>query len=132
MLYILSILFVIVLAGVFGALGAAFAQEQQDATQADVPTLLGNGDFAMARNNCALAQFYYQEVLKSDPQNVAALIGNVTGKLPSVTPEMATLASATLFCSSDKAVGALSYRAVPFRAMVTESHRWLTESGILR
>jgi nucleoside-diphosphate-sugar epimerase len=63
---------------------------------------------------------------------IAALIGNVTGKLPSVTPEMATLASASLYCSSDKAIGALKYRTVPFRPMVEESHRWLTEAGILR
>lgn len=66
-----SFLFAFVLAGVLAAAGAVFAQNQEQ----DSATLLASGDSAIARGNCALAQFYYQEVLKTEAENVPALIG---------------------------------------------------------
>ena len=60
------------------SLGAAIAQDQEEAappTAEDVPTLLRNGDFYLAQNDCALAQYFFQETLKVDADNVDALVG---------------------------------------------------------
>ena len=71
------------IAAVLLALGAASfstaaAQDSEAApppTPEEVPTLLRNGDFYLAQNDCALAQYFFQEVLKVESANVEALVG---------------------------------------------------------
>ncbi len=41
----------------------------------DVPTLLSDGQFYLGHGDCALAQYFFQEALKTDPTNVEALVG---------------------------------------------------------
>jgi tetratricopeptide (TPR) repeat protein len=41
----------------------------------DVSTWLRDGNFYYAQNDCALAQYFFQEALKRDPSNVEALVG---------------------------------------------------------
>lgn len=41
----------------------------------DVPTLIGDGQFYLNHGDCALAQYFFQEALKSDATNVDALVG---------------------------------------------------------
>lgn len=56
--------------------GAAVAQEEAaPPSTEDVPTLLRNGDFYLLQNDCALAQYFFQEALKTDEDNVDALVG---------------------------------------------------------
>lgn len=57
-------------------LGAAWAQEEAaPPSPEDVPKLVRNGDFYLAQNDCALAQYFFQEALKADASNVEALVG---------------------------------------------------------
>ena len=55
----------------------------------------------------------------------------LTGKLPTLTPEIAALVSRRLQCDCGKAVRELGYRPVALRAMVEESCRWLQDEGFL-
>lgn len=60
------------------ASGLVHAQnDAQDQTQEplDAAALLADGDFYLERGDCALAQFFYQEALRSEPQNADALVG---------------------------------------------------------
>ncbi len=52
----------------------ALAQDAEPATL-DAATLIENGAFYLDRGDCALAQFFYQEALRSEPKNAAALVG---------------------------------------------------------
>ena len=56
----------------------------------------------------------------------------VRGKHPSITPEMAVLSSSRMICRSDKAERVLGYRPVPLGTMIEDSHRWLSDNGLLR
>ncbi len=61
-------------------LGGALAQGTSNDTAAqsqtpDVPTLLSDGDFYLQRGDCALAQYFYQEALKTEATNAKALVG---------------------------------------------------------
>ena len=51
------------------------AQAPAQSGTPDVPTLLSDGKFYMDHGDCALAQYFYQEVLKTDPGNVDAMVG---------------------------------------------------------
>jgi tetratricopeptide (TPR) repeat protein len=51
--------------------GFAWGQGSTD----DVSTWLRDGNFYYAQNDCALAQYFFQEALKRDPDNVEALVG---------------------------------------------------------
>ena len=51
--------------------GLAWAQGSTD----DVSTWLRDGNFYYAQNDCALAQYFFQEALKRYPDNVEALVG---------------------------------------------------------
>ena len=58
------------------AFGAAAAQEETaPPSPEEVPTLLRNGDFYLMQNDCALAQYFFQEALKADEDNIEALVG---------------------------------------------------------
>jgi len=50
-------------------------QATAQAKTPDVPTLISDGDFYIQHGDCALAQYFYQEALKQDPNNVDALVG---------------------------------------------------------
>lgn len=52
----------------------AFAQDAEPATL-DAATLIENGAFYLDRGDCALAQFFYQEALRTEPKNAAGLVG---------------------------------------------------------
>lgn len=67
-------LLAVVLALAFGAT-AALAQSGDQNADPDVPTLLSDGDFYLERGDCALAQYFYQEALKTEATNTAALVG---------------------------------------------------------
>lgn len=56
------------------AFSGAFAQEAEQAPL-DPATLIENGAFYLDRGDCALAQFFYQEALRSEPSNAVALVG---------------------------------------------------------
>lgn len=47
----------------------------QTAPTEDVATWLRDGSFYYAQGDCALSQYFYQEALKRDPDNVEALVG---------------------------------------------------------
>ena len=47
-----------------------FAQEREDVTG-----WLQDGAFYFAQGDCALAQYFYQEALKRDPENLSAMVG---------------------------------------------------------
>lgn len=65
----------IALAAVLAALtSGALAQKTEPATL-DAATLIENGAFYLDRGDCALAQFFYQEALRSEPGNAPALVG---------------------------------------------------------
>lgn len=55
-------------------LSGALAQEAEPAPL-DAATLRENGAFYLERGDCALAQFFYQEALRTEPNNAAALVG---------------------------------------------------------
>jgi nucleoside-diphosphate-sugar epimerase len=59
-------------------------------------------------------------------------VAAVSRKHPSITPEMAVLSSSRMLCRSDKAERVLGYRPVPLGTMVEDSHRWLSDNGLLR
>lgn len=69
----------VLIAAVLLALSAAWGQEQQEQSEPprpeDVPKLIRNGDFYLMQNDCALAQYFFQEALKADEANVEALTG---------------------------------------------------------
>lgn len=52
----------------------ANAQESEESTP-DAATLVSDGAFYLDRGDCSLAQFYYQEALRLDPENAAAQVG---------------------------------------------------------
>ncbi|HET8986116.1 MAG TPA: tetratricopeptide repeat protein [Trueperaceae bacterium] len=54
-------------------MGTAAAQD--GAATPDVATLLSDGEFYLERGDCSLAQFYYQEALRTDAQNADAQVG---------------------------------------------------------
>ena len=56
-------------------LGAAWAQEDGGASSQTPEALVRDGDFYMDRGDCALAQFFYEEALGAEPDNVGALVG---------------------------------------------------------
>ncbi len=56
------------------AVGFASAQGTDQETL-DASTLIENGAFYLDRGDCALAQFFYQEALRSEPNNAVALVG---------------------------------------------------------
>ena|GEM_PF-678783 len=51
------------------------AQAPTQSGPPDVPTLLSDGQFYMDHGDCALAQYFFQEALKTDANNVDALVG---------------------------------------------------------
>ncbi len=51
------------------------AQAPAQSGMPDVPTLLSDGSFYLGHGDCALAQYFYQEALKTDPTNVDGLVG---------------------------------------------------------
>lgn len=66
----------IVIAALLLLAGAAWAQDDAaPPSPEEVPTLLRNGDFYLTQNDCALAQYFFQEVLKAEESNVEALVG---------------------------------------------------------
>jgi nucleoside-diphosphate-sugar epimerase len=58
-------------------------------------------------------------------------VATFTGGHPLITPEMAELSSRHMTCNSDKAERELGYRPVPLRDQLEDSHRWLSDSGLL-
>jgi nucleoside-diphosphate-sugar epimerase len=56
----------------------------------------------------------------------------LTRQEPDLTPEKATLLSAELVCSSEKAQRELGYQTVPLETMLEDCHRWMAEEGLLR
>ncbi|MBW7915335.1 MAG: tetratricopeptide repeat protein [Trueperaceae bacterium] len=56
------------------AASGALAQEAEPDTL-DAATLIENGAFYLDRGDCALAQFFYQEALRTEPDNATALVG---------------------------------------------------------
>ncbi len=63
---------------VAGVMSVALAQDSASPSTSqtpDVPTLLRDGGFYLDRGDCALAQYFFQEALKTEPQNADALVG---------------------------------------------------------
>ncbi|HEX7000595.1 MAG TPA: tetratricopeptide repeat protein [Trueperaceae bacterium] len=54
--------------------GAAFAQDDEESGP-DIATLISDGQFYLDRGDCSLAQFYFQEALRTDEANADALVG---------------------------------------------------------
>ncbi len=69
-----SRLVVTVLALLLALGGAAFAQDDEESGP-DIATLISDGQFYLDRGDCSLAQFYFQEALRSDEANADALVG---------------------------------------------------------
>lgn len=65
----------------------------------------------------------------------ASRIGNwmsyVTGKPPSITPEMVRMVTRTMYCDSAKAERDLGFRPEPLATMVKDSVDWLRREGFL-
>lgn len=59
----------------FGALSVALAQTTGEAEPEDAASLIEDGNFYLQAGGCALAQFYFQEALRVEPNNVAAHVG---------------------------------------------------------
>lgn len=55
----------------------------------------------------------------------------LTGRPPTLTPEMARLTTRHLFADSAKAERELGYKAVPLRDMLKESYDWLKRENLL-
>lgn len=55
--------------------GTAWAQGAEQQETLDAATLIENGAFYLDRGDCALAQFFYQEALRSEPSNAVGLVG---------------------------------------------------------
>ncbi len=55
--------------------GTAWAQGTEQQETLDAATLIENGAFYLDRGDCALAQFFYQEALRSEPNNAVGLVG---------------------------------------------------------
>ncbi len=55
--------------------GTAWAQGAEQQETLDAATLIENGAFYLDRGDCALAQFFYQEALRSEPNNAVGLVG---------------------------------------------------------
>ena len=60
-----------------------------------------------------------------------ALVSNITGRQPTVTPEAALMVTRSLFCDCGKAVRELGYLAVPLREMVEDCYKWMQQEGLL-
>lgn len=60
-----------------------------------------------------------------------ALGGALSGRQPTLTPEMARQATRELGCDCSKAVRELGYRAVPLREMVDDCVGWMIAEGLL-
>jgi len=59
-------------------------------------------------------------------------ISGITGKVPMITPEFATVTSRkNRIYSSEKAVRELGYRIVPMKTCVTDCYQWLLKEGLL-
>ncbi|HZJ08795.1 MAG TPA: tetratricopeptide repeat protein [Trueperaceae bacterium] len=56
-------------------LATASAQDAAEESTPDAATLVSDGAFYLDRGDCSLAQFYYQEALRLDPENAAAQVG---------------------------------------------------------
>lgn len=75
---------------------------------------------------------------KTMPVSVMAVLARVdnwlsylTGKPPTVTPEMVAVVNRRMFCDSAKAERELGFKAVDLRSMVEDSVNWLREEGFL-
>ena len=56
--------------------GSALAQDgQAEPAVGDAQTSIADGDFYLERGDCPLAQFFYQEALRAEPQNADAQVG---------------------------------------------------------
>jgi dihydroflavonol-4-reductase len=66
---------------------------------------------------------------------VVSQIGNwisyLTGKPPSITPEMVRMVTRNMYCDSSKAERELGFHAVSLRTMVEDSVNWLKHEGML-
>jgi nucleoside-diphosphate-sugar epimerase len=59
------------------------------------------------------------------------LAGALSGRQPTLTPEMVLQATRELTCDSSKAMRELGYRAVPLREMVADCVGWMIAEGLL-
>jgi len=62
---------------------------------------------------------------------LSELGSKITGKEPDVTPEMATMLSATLRCRSDKAERELCFRSIPLETMFDDCYQWLKTEKLI-
>jgi dihydroflavonol-4-reductase len=66
---------------------------------------------------------------------VVSRVGNwlsyLTGKPPTLTPEMVVMVSRHMFCQSTKAERELGFRTASLRSMVQDSVNWLRQEGFL-
>lgn len=101
--------------------------------------LLGGTDATFLRLVQAIGEATGRKV-PDKPAPAAALlaasrVGNwmsyLTGKPPSLTPEMVAMATRTMYCDSAKAERELGFRAESLRAMVEASVSWLRQEGFL-
>lgn len=51
------------------------AQSEAEAEPLDAATLIDDGNFYLRNGDCAVAQFFFQEALRGEPENTAALVG---------------------------------------------------------
>src|SRR5690606_22402396 len=59
----------------FGAFSVALAQDTAEAVPEDAASLIEDGHFYLQSGGCALAQFFFQDALRVEPNNVAAHVG---------------------------------------------------------
>jgi nucleoside-diphosphate-sugar epimerase len=62
---------------------------------------------------------------------LGALRGVLSGRQPTLTPEMVLQATRDVSCDSAKAMRELGYRAVPLREMVHDCVQWMAAEGLL-
>lgn len=101
--------------------------------------LLGGADASFAQLVRTIGDVTDRKVAgKPAPAAAMAVVGHVgnwlsyvTGKPPTVTPEMVALTSRALYCDSAKAERELGFRAVSLRSMVKDSVDWLRDEGFL-
>lgn len=60
---------------VLGTFTVALAQGSEEAEPEDAASLIEDGHFYLQSGGCALAQFYFQDALRVEPNNVAAHVG---------------------------------------------------------
>ena len=56
---------------------------------------------------------------------VGSVVGMITGREPSVTPEMAAAFSRETTATAAKAQRDLGFRVVPLKAMIEDCHDWM-------